>query len=328
MPANLPPDYFQIEERYRTASSNEEKIAYLEEMLSVIPKHKGTEKLIGDLRKRLSKLKNASETNKGVSRHASVYQIDKEGAGQIVLVGHANVGKSALVTALTNADPEVAEYPFTTWVPTPGMMAVYDIQIQIIDTPPINSEYVEPELLNLIRRADLIWVVVDIQAYPIEQMEDTLAILNENRIYPNNWKDRYLDDRRLTFKPIILVVNKCDDESLDEDFEVFCELVGEDCIAIPVSATTGRNFDRLQQIVFEKLDIIRVYSKPPGEDPDLNRPYVMKKGSTVEELAGKVHKDFLKNLKSARVWGSGAFEGQMVSRDYVLQDEDIVELKI
>lgn len=328
MPTNLPPEYYDIEERYRAASTPQEKITSLEAMLSVIPKHKGTEKLVGDLRRRLSKLKTASETKKSVSRYESAYHIGREGAGQVVLVGCANVGKSALINAFTNASPEVSEYPFTTWTPTPGMMPIEDIQVQIIDTPPLNGEFIEPELLNLIRRVDIVCVVLDLQSFPIDELDETLDILQEHKIIPCRWRDRYTQaDRGYAFKPFILLVNKCDDSQMEEDFEVLCELIGEEWLAVSLSALTGHNLEGFKKIVFEHLDIIRVYSKPPGKDPDMSVPFVLKKGSTVEELAGKVHKDFIKNLKSARIWGSGAFDGQMVARDHVLQDGDVVELK-
>jgi ribosome-interacting GTPase 1 len=329
MPTNLPPEYFEVERRYRSAKTPEEKIACLEEMFGTIPKHKGTDKLRADLRRRLSKLKAASQTRKRTGRQVSAFQIDKEGAGQVVLVGPANVGKSALVATLTNATPEVAEYPYTTWIPTPGMMPVENIQIQLIDTPPLNRDYVEPELVNLIRRSDLILLIVDLQAYPIQQLEDTVAILQEHRIAPLRLQDRYTEQRHMTFLPLVVVVNKNDDESSDEDFEVLCELFGDDWSLLPVSATTGRNLGGLKQVVFERLEIIRVYSKPPGEKPDLSSPFVLKKGSTVKEFAGKVHQDFLAKLKSARVWGSAVvYDGQMVSRDHVLRDGDVVELRI
>ena len=184
MPTNLPPQYFEVEKRFRAAKLPEEKIACLEELLGTIPKHKGTDKLRADLRHRLSKLKTAAQTRKGAGRQESVFQIDKEGAGQAAIVGPANVGKSALLAALTNATPEVSEYPYTTWIPIPGMLPFEDIQLQLIDTPPLNKEHVEAELLDLIRRADLILAVVDLQTYPIEQLEDTLEILKEHRIAP------------------------------------------------------------------------------------------------------------------------------------------------
>jgi ribosome-interacting GTPase 1 len=328
MPTNLPPEALEAEQRYRAAQSVAEKIACLEEFISAIPKHKGTDKLRADLRKRLSKLKSAAQSQKKVSRQESPFQIDQEGAGQVVVVGPANVGKSALVAALTNATPEVADYPYTTWTPTPGMMPVENIQIQLIDTPPLNRDYVEPELIELIRRSDLILLVVDLQGYPIQQLEDTIALLQEHRIMPHHLKDRYTERRLLTFLPLLVLVNKNDDQSTDEDFEVLCELFEEAWPLLPVSATTGRNLERLKQVVFERLEIIRVYSKPPGKEPDLNAPFVLKKGSTVEEFAGKVHQDFLQQLKSARVWGSGVYDGQMVGRDHVLHDGDVVELRI
>jgi ribosome-interacting GTPase 1 len=326
MPTNLPPEYFEVDKRYRAAKSTQEKIALLEELISTIPKHKGTDKLRADLRRRLSKLKTAPQTRKGISKQVSAFRIDREGAGQVAVVGPANVGKSALVAALTNATPEVADYPYTTWTPTPGMMPVEDIQVQLIDTPPLNRDFVEPELMALIRRSDLILLVVDLQTYPIQQLDDTVAFLQEHRIAPRHLADRY-SEPRLTFIPLLVLVNKNDDERSDEDFEVLRELLEDDWPLLPVSAATGRNFERLKQAVFEQLEIIRVYSKPPGEEPDLSAPFVLKKGSTVAELAGKVHQDFFHRLKSARVWGSATYDGQMVSRGHVLQDGDVVELR-
>lgn len=328
MPTNLPPEYFEVEERYRAAESPAEKIACLEELISTVPKHKGTDKLRGDLRRRLSKLKTAAQTRKGVSRQVSAFYIEKEGAGQVVVVGPPNVGKSALVAALTNATPEVAYYPYTTWTPTPGMMPVENIQIQLIDTPPLNRDFVEPESLNLIRRSDLILLVVDLQTYPIQQLEDTIAFLQEHRIAPRRLKGRYSEQRRLTFKPLLVLVNKNDDESSDGDFEVLCELLEDDWPLLPVSATTGRNLERLKQVLFERLEIIRVYSRPPGKEADLSAPFVLKKGSTIADFAGKVHRDFFEKLKTARVWGSAVYDGQMVGRDHVLHDGDVVELRI
>jgi ribosome-interacting GTPase 1 len=85
----------------------------------------------------------------------------------------------------------------------------------------------------------------------------------------------------------------------------------------------------MKQAIYEKLEIMRVYTQAPGEQAKLHLPFVLPIGSTVEEFAGKVHQDFAKNMKSARLWGkSAAFEGQTVSREHVLQDGDIVELNM
>lgn len=328
MPTNLPADYFEIEERYRAADTIEEKIARLEDLISVVPKHKGTDRLRGDLRRRLSELREASRRPKGPSRYESPYHIERQGAGQVAMVGPANVGKSALLAALTNATPEVAEYPFTTSIPTPGMMSVDDVKIQLIDTPPLNREYVQPELMNLIRGADLVLLVVDLQAYPIQQLEDAIAILDEHRVVPRRLRDGYDGQRPAVFIPLLVVVNKADDEASEGDFEVLRELLGDEWPLLSVSARTERHLDRLEEAVFERLGIIRVYSKPPRGEADLSAPFVLKEGSTVEEFAGEVHRDFLEKLKSARVWGSGVYDGQMVGRGHVLDDGDVVELRV
>jgi uncharacterized protein len=320
MPTNLPPDYFEVEKLFRQAETNEARIAYLEEMLSIVPKHKGTDHLRADLRRRLSKLKAAVETRKSSGRQTSMYHIDREGAGQVVVIGHANVGKSALIKSLTSAEPEVSPAPFTTWAPTPGMMLIQDVQVQLIDTPPLNRDFIEPLLMDLLRRCDLILVMVDLQADPIQQLEDTLATLQAARIIPKDLQGQYDGQRGLFFVPLIVVVNKVDTPSLEEDFDVLCELMGDECPMLPISVDREFNIDRMKQIIFDKLEIMRIYSKAPGEDPDLGVPFVMKIGGTIDELAGKIHQDFAKNLKMARVWGHGVFDGQLVGRDHVLHD--------
>lgn len=328
MPTNLPPEYFEAEACYRTAGTGEEKIVALEALIGTIPKHKGTDKLRADLRKRLSKLKEAAQIHHWAGKQVSVFHIDREGAGQVAVIGPTNVGKSALVAALTKATPEVADYPYTTWSPTPGMMPLENIQIQLIDTPPLTRTPLEPELLSLIRRVDLLLLLVDLQGNSLQQLEDTIVILEEHGIVPRHRQEYYPESPRWAFIPLLVLVNKNDDERSDEEFEVLQELVGTEWTLLPISVTTGRNLERLKQEIYERLEIIRVYSKPPGKAPDFETPFVLKKGSTVEEFAGKIHHDFLEHLKSARVWGSEVYEGQMVGRDHVLHEGDVVELRI
>jgi hypothetical protein len=183
-------------------------------------------------------------------------------------------------------------------------------------------------MMNLIRQTDLLLVVVDLQTYPLQQLEDAMAILAEHRLFPAHHRDQHPDSRRLTFVPVLVVVNKTDDNTADEEFEVLQELLGEAWSLLPISATTGRNLDELKQAIFDRLGIVRVYSKPPGKEPDFTAPFVLKQGGTVEEFAGKVHKDFLENLKFARIWGSAVHDGQMVGRDHILRDGDVVELRL
>jgi len=328
MPTNLPPEYAKAEERYKAATTPQEKITRLEELISTVPKHKGTDKLRADLRKRLSKLRTAAQTKKGVSRHVSAYQIEKEGAAQVAVIGAPNVGKSALVNALTNASPEVADFPCTTWTPTPGMMLVDYAPIQLIDTPPLQTGYVEPALMDLIRRAELLLMLIDLQADPIKQLQDTIAILADHNIQPLFELANDENTSGIFLRPLQIVVNKYDGDAFAEDFEILGELLEQDWQMIPISATMGHNLDLLKQSIFERLQLIRVYARPPGEEVDPTAPFVLAKGSTVEDLAAKVHQDFFEQFKSARIWGSGSFQGQMVGRDHALWNGDIVELHI
>jgi ribosome-interacting GTPase 1 len=327
MPTNLPPECAEAERRYREAKEPGEKARSLEEYIGLIPKHKGTDKLRASLRKRLSKLKGAAEqARKKGGKHESEFLIDKEGAGQVAVIGPPNVGKSALVAKLTHAHPEVGNFPFSTWKPIPGMMPVEDIQIQLIDTPPLNREHMEPDLLDLIRRADLLLLVVDVQSAPVDQLEGGVALLEEHRIAPLRLKDRYEEQLRMTFRPFLLLLNKDDSEKYDENVDIFRELVEDNWPLVSASAATGRHFELLKKELFERLEIIRVYSKAPGKKADLSDPFVLKQGSTVEEFAAKVHHDFVTNLKTAKVWGHGVYDGQPVHRDHVLYDKDVVEL--
>jgi ribosome-interacting GTPase 1 len=328
MATNLPPEYYEADKRYRAAKTPGEKISCIEELLRIAPKHKGTDKLRAGLRKRLSKLKTTAQTKKGIGKRESAFRIEKEGAGQVVLVGPVNVGKSALVSALTNATPEIADFPLTTWKPTPGMMPIENIQIQLVDTPPLNRDFMEPELLDLIRSSDYILLIVDLQTDPVHQLEDSVGILQEHRIMPDHLKELYSEQRGLIFIPFLVLTNKFDDDNFDENFEIFCELLENDWPSIPVSATTGRNLEQLKRMLFERLEIIRVYSKAPGKEPDFKEPFILKKGDTVEDFAGKVHQDFASKLKTARVWGTAVYDGQLVQREHELSDSDIVELQI
>lgn len=327
MPTNLPPDYYTVEKEFRVAKETDEKIALLEEMMQLIPKHKGTEHLRGDLKRRLAKLRDRTESTKGSGKHESPYHIPREGAGQVVVIGPPNVGKSSLVAAVSNAEPDIGAYPFTTWTPTPGMMTVRDIQIQLVDTPALSAEHIEHMLLDMIRRTDLLLLMVDIQDYPIQQLEETLALLAEHRIYPEAESEHREIERRTAFKRIIVVANKVDDEEGDADFEVLQELLGDDWHLLPISAQSKRYLTGLGEALFDALEVMRVYAKKPGHEPDMSAPFALKRGDTVEDFAIGVHRDLAEQLKSARVWGADVHDGQMVGRDHVLHDGDIVELR-
>jgi ribosome-interacting GTPase 1 len=328
MPANLPPEYFAADKRFREAQSPREKIGSLEELISTIPKHKGTDKLRADLRRKLSRLREEAQSRKHSGHHESAFHIEREGAARVIIVGPANVGKSSLLAALTHAIPKISEVPFTTWIPMPGIAVVENVPVQLIDTPALSREHGVTELYNLLSTADLLLLMIDLQSDPIRQLQDSIEILLENKILIHCPDKISSPAKRSASIPLLVVVNKDDNQEYDEDYSVFCELLEQECMLLPVSVQTSRNLEQLKQLVFNALNIMRIYSKPPGKDVELTAPFVLKIGSTVGDLAGKVHKDFIQHLKSARIWGSGVYEGQQVGRDHVLRDGDIVELHV
>ena len=323
MPANLTPQYLEAEKNFRMAKTTLEKIACLEEMLSVMPKHKGTDHLRADLRTKIAKLTQSLD-KKTATQRASM-MIEKVGAGQVAVIGLPNSGKSQIVSSLTKAAPTVAAYPFTTQSATPGMMAFENIQIQLVDTPPLSEQPPEWWLLNIIRRADGLLVVVDLGDDPVAQLEAIITQLGEKKI--GLWKDRESHEAELpvTVKKALLVGNKKDLDSEGHNFDSLKQKYGERLPLVAMSAV-GEGWDELRSAVFRMLDIIRVYTKVPGGKPDYEDPIVLATGSDLEEAAAAVHKDFTKKMKYARIWGSGKHDGVMAKRDHILQDGDIIEL--
>ncbi len=326
MPTNLPQEYFEAERKFKEASTADDKIIALEELLGTIPKHKGTDKLRAEYRKKLSKFKSQAHQNKKTAKHESEYKIVKEGDARIIIAGMPNTGKSSLVSLLTNANPEISENPYSTWHPTPGMFVFENIHLQLIDTPPFNDEHMEPEFIELIKTADLILLMLDLQDFPIQQFDDSIKILAEHRIVPAN--NQQFNGEKVVRFPFLIAVNKDDEEGFDDDYEVLNELLRDEWKIIPVSVKSGRNINEMFNFIISELQLIRVYSKPPGHHTDYTKPFILKKGSDVEEFAGRVHKDFVENFKTARIWGKNVFEGQPVGKDHILFDGDIVELHL
>jgi ribosome-interacting GTPase 1 len=328
MPANLPPQYFEAEQRFREAKTPEDKVEALEEMLAIMPKHKGTDKLKAMLRERISKFKDQAQKKKGVSRQKTAYDIEKEGPAQTVIIGPPNTGKSSLVKLITNASPEVAAFPHTTHKPTPGMAQYENIQFQLIDTPPLTKDYTEPAFADLIRRADILVILLDLTADPMQQLEDALHILHSFHIYSEACTIPTDLRKPPRIKKTLVVINKMDRPEDKETLDIFLELSGIKLPCIGVSTRTGHNVMVFLDKLYELSGIIRIYTKPPGKEADKKSPFIVPLGSTLADLAGKVHNDFVNKLKYARAWGKSVRDGQMVQRDYVLQDGDVVELCI
>jgi len=325
MPANLTPEYMAAEKIFRQAKTDEERLVALEEMLRTIPKHKGTEKMQGDIKRRIAKIRLSREKKggkKGFSHH-----VQKEGSGQVALVGAPCSGKSQLLKSLTNAEPEIAPYPFTTALPMPGMMHFEDIQIQLIDLPPFSPEHTESWLHEIVRAADAVLFIVDLAGYPLQDLEFILSRLEKVKLKlakePNPSVPFNIAQKRT-----ILVCNKIDAPGAPDNFEVLKEFYSSRFPMLAVSALENTNLDKLRKAVFDMLHIIRIYPKEPGKDVDRSTPFTVREGSTLLDFAKEVHKDFL-DLKFARLWGASAkFDGQTINRDHVLVDRDIVELHL
>jgi len=330
MPANLPPEYFDAEKRFKQAATSAGKIAALEDLIATVPKHKGTDKLRADLRRRLSQLRKEAISKKKGGR-GDLYVVQKEGAAQIALVGFPNSGKSSLLASLTKATPVIAEYPISTLTPLPGMMPIEDIQIQLVDLPPIGNESTDGWVSGILRYADVLLLIVDLTEDPDAQAELLFEQLGRWNIHViSNLKSQISNSqpRIGVFKRALIVANKNDLAGEENGFIKLRERYELICPCISISALKKDNLEELKRAIFKLSGIIRVYSKPPGKEPDLSKPFTIPSGSTILELASFIHKDFIFNLKYARIWGSAKFDGQRVEKNHVLKDRDIVELHI
>jgi len=325
MPANLTADFIKARQRLRQARSPEERLAALEEMLATIPKHKGTDHMQADIKKRIAKARGAAGGSKKGKSH-SYEHIPKDGAGQVVLAGSPNAGKSTLLSVLTNAKPEVATYPFSTLIPVPGMMAFEDITIQLIDLPPLAPDYTEPWVYSLIRACDLALLVFDASDGELlkDEFDELVDQLEKRNIHPVKDRPAAVEDR-VKDVPARIVLTKSD---LADPAEILA--VAEE-LPLPVSSVSGNGgdgLDALRTAVFEALDIVRVYTKLPGHKPDMTEPYTLPAGSHAIDAVRAVHREFADRLKYVRIWGSGRFDGQQVPSDHVLEDGDIVEVHL
>lgn len=330
MPANLTPQYLSAEERFKHAKDDRERLKALKDMLANIPKHKGTEKLQADIKRKIARLKDDIDIKKTKGGHRFSYSVEKEGAAQVVVVGPPNVGKSCLIAALTNTQLEVADYPYTTRIFQPAMMPFEDIQVQLVDLPPVSNEYCENWMSSIIRIADMMMLVIDASREDLlDQVEITLSILEGFKIkavHPNVATPS--ETTMASELKTILVANKIDLPNASENFKILEEFYRERFELIPISAQNVNQTNAFIHKLVSVLHIIRVYSKRPGHDADFSRPFTFHHGSTLLEFAKAVHKDFAENLKFARVWGTGVFDGQRINKEYILQDKDVIELHI
>ncbi|MBU0506340.1 MAG: GTPase [bacterium] len=345
MPANLTPEYLNAEKRFKEAREIDDKITCLEEMLSTLPKHKGTDKLYADLKKRYSKLKEQKDTQKKSGTRKEHWQVRKEGAGQIVLAGPPNTGKSSILTAFTKATPQVSDYPFSTRAPTPGMMMFEDIQIQLVELPSFNGDMMETYIPNAIMMSDTMLIVLDMSADSLlDDVEGIFAQILSRHIHLATQLPKSLtEEENLRLKRTLFLVNKMDHPDAQSNLELFKEWLhnyrnteikeGEenlqtflhDIDIIPFSSIDDNFLKIFPRQMYDFLKVIRVYPKRPGKKLKKEDPLVLDVGTTVIEAARSLHKDISENLKFAKGWGEGIYEGQSLARDFVLKDGFVLE---
>jgi hypothetical protein len=329
MPANLPPQYYEEERKLRTARTSEEKAQILENLLRLIPKHKGTEKLQADLKRRLSKAREQEGKKSGGSRRGDEHYVEKEGAGQVVLAGLPNVGKSRILAALTKASPQIADYPYTTLKPMPGMGLFENVRIQLVDIPPVPWEVTDSWVSNILRNADAICLVADLTDDPVGQAEILLEEMQQRRV-PILRRDERRGEAVGGIQPkrLFIAGTKMDLPGAGEGAEALEKAFSASYEVVRISAHSGAGRDGFLAAAFHVLDKVRVYAKTPGKKPDLASPFVFRQGATVIEMARGIHKDFEKSFKTARIYSRDKYDGQRVGRDFVLRDGDVIELLV
>ncbi len=325
MPANLSPEYLRLDERLRQVRDPQEKLVILREMLAAIPKHKGTDKLQADLKRRISKME------EGVQQRAKrggrdPFHVPREGIGQVLLAGAPNAGKSSLLSKLTNATPAVAGYPFTTHQPLPGMVAYEDVQIQLVDMPPLSRDYTEAALFNTYRVGDIILLVIDMSdPDPAVVVQECIDLFDEHLIHLVPHLVDSAGNLSTIEKQALILANKIDLAGASAPGRL-AEAGDLELPVLNCSAETGEGLAGLPERLFHELRLVRVYTKKPGKKFVRDAPFVLPEGSTVLDVARAIHKDFADGLRSVRLWGSGKHDGIPAPRDHFFNDTATTEI--
>lgn len=356
MTVNPSPEYKISEAEYRKARDPQDRLHWLREMLRTIPKHKGTEHLQADIKGRIKELTDeAAGPRKGGARTGPAQTVRPEGAAQVALLGPPNAGKSSLHARLTGSRADVGPYPFTTKAPLPGMLPHMDVHFQLVDLPAVSADFMEAWMPNALQPADAALLVVDladpeccdhvvairerldkkrvslVERWPAEAPGGKAAgtpgaVKGLDRVQVGAGEPDGLEDPFRVRLPTLLLANKSDLDPDPQEVEVLEELLGVRFPAFSVSALTGAGLEQIGPFLFERLGIVRVYTKAPGRPADRDRPYTLRRGDTVLDVARQVHRELAESVKFARVWGSGQFDGQQVGREHEVGDGDVVEL--
>ena len=388
MPANLPAE---AKHKWREASQArrpQEKIEKLKEFLSLVPKHKGTENLRAQVKRKIAILRReiAEKKRKKAGVGGPKFFVEKEGDAQIVILGPTNVGRSSLLSLLTNAKVEISNYPYTTKEPTPGMFHYQDMQFQIVEAPALMEGSADGgawglQTLTAARNADGLLLMIDLSRDPVEQFSLISRELEKARILTRKPRAKVQIERKYmgaglkivilgrlvdctskdvgqllksygihdatvkiqgeatiddvedaifegtVYRPAVIVANKVDIPNAAKRIEQLKGLVGEKMKILPVSCKAKFGLEKLGSEIFGMLDIIRVYTKEPHERFPSEKPFTIRKGSTILDLAKQIHSDFYKQFSYAKVWSKRLrFSPQKVGGTFTLEDGDTVEI--
>lgn len=388
MPTNVTPQFDKQRAIYEETEDIAQRIVELEKLLSLAPNHKGGERMVGNYRKKLALLKAQLEKKREMDRAkksggTEEGVVRKEGAGQVCLVGVTNCGKSSIINAVTNATFDIGDYPFTTPIPTPAMLTLEDINIQLVELPGVfkgsHKAGIGRQALAVARNTDCIALIVDLSQDIDTQMEIILGELDSARIRLNkeqtavriervglgglmiygaqNYQGdieevmEYLRARRVsniivrfqksaTFEQLtdamdasvayvraMVVATKGDATGSEVRYKELESKYSERFDIVPISAERKENLDGMSWALYEHLDILRVYTKIPGQQSE-NKPIVLPAGAVVEDAAGKVHKElFVERFRSAVILrANDKIKRRVVGLKYPLQDGDILQL--
>lgn len=390
MPTNLPPDAIKKWAEVEDTRNPTEKLQRMQEFLSLVPKHKGTAKLCAQIKKQMATMRKEMEQKKQkrAGKGGPKFFIEKEGAAQIALLGLTNVGKSSLLSALTNAKIEVSSNPYTTREPVPSIMNYEDVQFQIVEAPALMEGSADGrawglQTLALARNADGLLLMVDLSKNPVQQLSLVLSELEKARILVSKPKGRVDIERRYmgagmrliltgrlvdctlkeveellrsyritdavvkisgevaldvvedaifestTYRPAVIAANKIDVKGAEVNLERLERYVDKRIPVIAVSCEKRLGLDKLGETLFKTLGIMRVYTKEPSARSFSKKPFTLKKGATLHDLAKSIHSDFERNFAFAKVWSKRlAFSPQKVGLGFVLEDGDVVEIHV
>jgi ribosome-interacting GTPase 1 len=391
MPTNLPHDAKDKWAEVEATRNPREKLRLMQEFLGLVPQHKGTLKLRGQVKKKISILRKELEerkTKRAASRGGPKFFIEKEGAAQIALLGVTKVGKSCLLSAVTNANVLVSAAPYATRAPVPAVMSFEDVQFQVVEAPALMAGSADGrawglQTLAIARNADGLILMVDLAANPVVQLELILGELEKARVLVSKPRGRVDIDRRYagaslriilvgklvdctmreveallrsyrvgdaivkisgevtlddvedaifestTYRPAVVVANKLDLPGAEANLRLLETYVAGKIPVIAVSCEKRIGLEKLGGALFATLGVMRVYTKEPGDRAFSKKPFTLKKGATLHDLAKSIHTDFTRDFAFAKVWSKRlTFSPQRVGLGFVLEDGDVVEIHV